>query len=344
MDAGQPALTKDRRANRFAFALAGAFLICFFTSFLLGRYPIAPWDLLRIVASRIFPLERTWPSQMETVLFRVRLPRVVAAAAIGAGLSVAGAAFQGVFRNPLASPERLGASAGAGFGAALALLCSAGALAVTAFSFAGGLVAVALVMFITSRVRSSSLLILVLAGVVVQALFTEGISFVKLVADPSNQLPAITYWLMGSLASIAPRDLLFLLPAVAAGAVPLFFLRWRLSALALGDDVARTIGVDARRLRMAAIACSTLITAACVAVSGMIGWVGLAIPHFARMLVGADYRRLLPACALAGASFLLIADNIARLATTAEIPIGILTAFVGAPFFLYLLIKEGRRL
>ena len=320
------------------------FAVCFFGSFMLGRYPIEPWTLIRVLASRVIPVTPDWPSQVETVLFNVRLPRVLMAALIGAGLSAAGAAYQGIFKNPMVSPDVLGASSGAGFGAALGLFLSFSYQGVSFLAFVLGLSAVGAVCLISSRVKYNQTLGLVLAGMMISSLFTAAVSFLKLVADPNNTLPVITYWLMGSLASIRPKDLAFAAPWIIGGIIPIYLLRWKINVLTLGEEEARCIGVNTSAVRLAVGLCATLITSAAVSVSGLIGWVGLVIPHFARMLVGSDYRKMLPASLLLGASFLLVVDNFARLLATSEIPIGILTAFVGAPFFLWLILREGNKL
>ena len=320
------------------------FAVCFFGSFMLGRYPIEPWTLIRVLASRVIPVTPDWPSQVETVLFNVRLPRVLMAALIGAGLSAAGAAYQGIFKNPMVSPDVLGASSGAGFGAALGLFLSFSYQGVSFLAFVLGLSAVGAVCLISSRVKYNQTLGLVLAGMMISSLFTAAVSFLKLVADPNNTLPVITYWLMGSLASIRPKDLAFAAPWIIGGIIPIYLLRWKINVLTLGEEEARCIGVNTSAVRLAVVLCATLITSAAVSVSGLIGWVGLVIPHFARMLVGSDYRKMLPASLLLGASFLLVVDNFARLLATSEIPIGILTAFVGAPFFLLLILREGNKL
>lgn len=320
------------------------FAVCFFGSFMLGRYPIEPWTLIRVLASRVIPVTPDWPSQVETVLFNVRLPRGLMAALIGAGLSAAGAAYQGIFKNPMVSPDVLGASSGAGFGAALGLFLSFSYQGVSFLAFVLGLSAVGAVCLISSRVKYNQTLGLVLAGMMISSLFTAAVSFLKLVADPNNTLPVITYWLMGSLASIRPKDLAFAAPWIIGGIIPIYLLRWKINVLTLGEEEARCIGVNTSAVRLAVVLCATLITSAAVSVSGLIGWVGLVIPHFARMLVGSDYRKMLPASLLLGASFLLVVDNFARLLATSEIPIGILTAFVGAPFFLWLILREGNKL
>ena len=325
-------------------AMVVLFAVCFFGSFMLGRYPIEPWTLIRVLASRVIPVTPDWPSQVETVLFNVRLPRVLMAALIGAGLAAAGAAYQGIFKTPMVSPDVLGASSGAGFGAALGLFLSFSYQGVSFLAFVLGLSAVGAVCLISSRVKYNQTLGLVLAGMMISSLFTAAVSFLKLVADPNNTLPVITYWLMGSLASIRPKDLAFAAPWIIGGIIPIYLLRWKINVLTLGEEEARCIGVNTSAVRLAVVLCATLITSAAVSVSGLIGWVGLVIPHFARMLVGSDYRKMLPASLLLGASFLLVVDNFARLLATSEIPIGILTAFVGAPFFLWLILREGNKL
>lgn len=278
---------------------------------------------------------------MATILFQVRLPRVVMACLIGSALSCAGAAFQGVFRNPMVSPDVLGASQGAGFGAALSIFLSVGYWGITLYSFLFGMVSVSLVYLIGRRVKRNPTLGLVLAGIMIGSLFSAATSFIKLMADPNNVLPAITYWLMGSLASIRVSDMMFAAPLIVVGILPIFFLQWKLNVLTMGEEEAQALGIRTGLVRIVLIVGATLCTAACVSVSGMIGWVGLVIPHFARMLVGCDYRRLLPASVLMGGSFLLAVDDVARLISTSELPIGILTAFIGAPFFLYLILRKA---
>mgnify|MGYP002730585696 FL=1 len=249
-----------------------------------------------------------------------------------------------IIKNPMVSPDVLGASSGAGFGAALGLFLSFSYQGVSFLAFVLGLSAVGAVCLISSRVKYNQTLGLVLAGMMISSLFTAAVSFLKLVADPNNTLPVITYWLMGSLASIRPKDLAFAAPWIIGGIIPIYLLRWKINVLTLGEEEARCIGVNTSAVRLAVVLCATLITSAAVSVSGLIGWVGLVIPHFARMLVGSDYRKMLPASLLLGASFLLVVDNFARLLATSEIPIGILTAFVGAPFFLWLILREGNKL
>lgn len=329
----------DRMKLRFL-ALTAFFAGAVVVSLGLGRYFIAPETVVRILFTPLFSLSPDWTPQAETVLYGVRLPRVLMGVLIGAGLSCAGAVYQSVFQNPLVSPDLLGASAGSGLGAALGLYMELGYIAVSVCAFSFGLFAVATVVLIASRVRGNPVLGLLLSGIMVASLCTAGISFLKLVADPANTLPVITYWLMGSLASIRPQDILFAAPPILLGTSCLLLLRWRINVLSVGDEEAQTMGVPVRRVRGAAILCATFVTAACVSVSGMIGWVGLVVPHLARSLVGGDCRRSIPASILMGGAFLPIADDFSRMLATSEVPIGILTAFAGAPFFLYLILRE----
>ena len=331
-----------RYARRFAL-LGAAFLAVLLASLLLGRYALSPRQLLHMLWTKVTGGAADWPLSDDKEVFAVRLPRVAAAALVGAALAVSGAAYQGMFRNPMVSPDILGASTGAGFGAAVAILLGAGYFGISAAAFCCGLLAVAAAWLVSRLSRTNQTVALILAGVMISSLFSAGTSCVKLVADTQQQLPAITYWLMGSLSSIKDKDVVFLAIPVALGMIPLFFLRWRMNLLTVGEEEAQSMGVNTRRLRGAVIVCATLLTSASVAVSGMIGWVGLVIPHFCRMLFGYDYRRLIPAGALFGAAFLLAVDDIARLVTTGELPLGILTAFVGAPLFLYLIATGGGR-
>ena len=331
-----------RYARRFA-VLGAVFLAVLLGSLLVGRYALSPGQLVHMLWTWISGGAADWPISDDKVVFAVRLPRVAAAALVGAALAVSGAAYQGMFRNPMVSPDILGASTGAGFGAAVAILLGAGYFGISAAAFCCGLLAVAAAWLVSRLSKADQAVALILAGMMISSLFSAGTSFVKLVADTQQQLPAITYWLMGSLSSIKDKDVVFLAIPVALGMIPLFFLRWRMNLLTVGEEEAQSMGVNTRRLRGAVIVCATLLTSASVAVSGMIGWVGLVIPHFCRMVFGYDYRRLIPAGALFGAAFLLAVDDIARLVTTGELPLGILTAFVGAPLFLYLIATGGGR-
>ena len=336
-------MNEIEKKHRKTVHIMGVILIlCVFASFLLGRYPVPLGELMGILGSKLgLPIEKSWTDQMEAAVWNIRLPRVVMSVLVGACLASAGASYQGVFQNPMASPDILGASAGAGFGAALAILLGASSVGITVGAFAASLVTVALVFTVSRHARGDRVLGLVLAGIMVSSLFQSGTSFLKLVADPNNQLPQITYWLMGSLSGVKWGDILFVLLPMLAGLFPLLALRWQLNVITMGDDEARAMGVNAPRIRLWIVICSTLATASAVSVSGMIGWVGLVIPHMMRRLVGSDYRFLMPASMLGGGIFLLVVDNVSRNATTAGIPIGILTAFIGAPFFLWLITGKG---
>lgn len=306
-----------------------------------GRYYVAPETVVKILLTKVIPVESTWKEFDYSVVIQIRLPRVALAALVGAALSIAGASFQGIFGNPLASPDALGVSSGAGFGAALALLMFHELLAVQLMALGFGIAAIGGT-FLLSRVhKGRQVLMLILAGVVVSTFFQSLISLIKYIADPDSKLPTITYWLMGSLAAASYRDLVIAAIFIAGGVLVLMLVRWRINLLSLNEDEARSMGVNVARLRWIVIAASTLVTAATVSTCGFIGWVGLVIPHAARMLVGSDYRAILPASLSLGAVYMLVIDMIARTATAAEIPLSILTAIAGAPFFGYLLKKTG---
>lgn len=315
-------------------------IFIFILSFAVGKYPVSPGELLKILIAQVVPLEQTWSDTVETVIFQIRLPRICAAILVGAALSTAGAAYQGMFKNPLVSPDILGASSGAGFGAALGIFLSLNMVGVQFMAFLGGLLAVGLTYAISIRIRHDSTLALVLAGIMIGSLFSAAISLIKYIADPYDTLPAITFWLMGSLASINQHDVYMALAPILLGGVLLNLLRWRLNVMAMGEEEARVLGINTTLMKTIVIVCCTFMTAAAVSISGMIGWVGLVIPHFARMIVGPNYQVLLPASILLGGAYLLFVDDLARLLATIEIPLGILTALIGVPFFLYLLLKN----
>ncbi|MBR4703614.1 MAG: iron ABC transporter permease [Oscillospiraceae bacterium] len=333
-------------------------IVLIFVSFLLGRYPVSPGPLLGVCLHKllrglggllapVFPAAGSWgitpfwDGNMEAVAWNIRLPRILLSCLVGCCLSTAGASYQGVFQNPMASPDLLGATNGAAFGAALAILLGGNSRIITLSAFCFSILTVAAAFLISRVAGGKRVLTLVLAGIMVGSLFSAGTSFIKLVADPSNQLPEITYWLMGSLSGARWNEVGLAVIPMLIGLLPLLLLRWRVNVLTLGDDEARTMGVNAGRVRLLVILCATLITAASVAVSGMIGWVGLVIPHLSRKLVGNDYRYLMPASMLFGAAFLLAVDDVSRNLMALEIPIGILTAFVGAPFFIWLITRKG---
>lgn len=330
-----------QRSKRKLIILFIVLIITIFISFQLGRYPISPKMLFRSLFAIITNNTDTIPKEVLTVLLKIRVPRILSAILIGAALSMSGSSYQALFQNPMVSPDILGASQGAGFGAALGLLWYFSYQTTALMAFVIGLTAVFIAYMISTKFKVDRILGLVLSGMMVGSIFSSMISFIKLVADPDNTLPAITYWLMGSLASIRNADVKLVFIPILIGIVLTLSIRWKMNLLTMGEDEARSMGVNTKMTRIIIVFASTLMTAACVSVSGMIGWVGLVIPHFARMVVGNDYRYVLPASGLIGAIFLLIVDNLARNLTTAEIPLGILTSFVGAPLFIYLILKRG---
>jgi len=321
----------------------GLFVVGVLVAFTVGRYPVTLAALIEVLVARLAGRETALPPAVENVVLLVRGPRVVAAALVGAALAVAGTAFQGIFRNPLVSPDILGASSEAALGAVLGIYFSLGVIGIEGLAFAGGLVAVAAVYVIGSLLRSRDpILVLVLTGVVVGALLGAGVGLVKYLADPYNQLPAMTFWLLGSLAATTVSDLLPLSGPVVVGTIVLIALRWRLNVMSLPEDEARALGLATGPFRIAIVAAATLVTSASVATSGVISWVGLVVPHLARALVGPDFPRLIPTAALLGGGYLLFIDTIARTAAPVEIPLGILTAVIGTPFFIWLLADMQR--
>ncbi|GAU82350.1 iron ABC transporter permease [Bosea sp. BIWAKO-01] len=323
------------RGTLFAFGLLALGVVL---AFALGRFPVGPGDLLRILWAEVSGQPSGLPPQLETVIWNIRGPRVIAAMLCGAALAVAGTAFQGLFRNPLVSPDILGASSGAALGAVVGIYFSLGIVGIQLGAFIGGLIAVGAVYVVGSAIRRGDpVLALVLTGVVIGSLLGAGIGLVKYWADPYNQLPAMTFWLLGSLAGTAKADLLPLLGPVALGSVVLIALRWRMNVMSLPEEEARALGLNTGPLRVAIVAAATMVTAASVAAAGIIGWVGLVVPHLARFLVGPDFGKLVPTAAILGGGYLLIIDTLARTIGPVETPLGILTAVIGTPFFIWLL-------
>src|SRR5271165_7142606 len=319
-----------RRSVMPGFAIAvGVLLAGLLAAFTIGRYPVGISDLIDVLASKALGHRTQVSPAVESVVLQVRGPRVLAALLIGAALALAGTAFQGLFRNPLVSPDILGASSGAALGAVVGIYFSLGVLAIEAAAFVGGLAAVGCVYVIGSALRARDpIIILVL---------TAGVGLVKYLADPYNQLPAMTFWLLGSLSATTAPDLVPLFGPIAIGAMVLVALRWRMNVMSLPEEEARALGVATGPLRAAIVAAATLVTSASVAAAGIIGWVGLVVPHLARSLVGPDFARLLPAAAILGGGYLLLIDTLARTMAEVEIPLGILTAVIGTPFFIWLL-------
>ncbi|AQR95490.1 FecCD family ABC transporter permease [Clostridium saccharoperbutylacetonicum] len=336
-----------RKVNKEKFIRIGFLLlpiITFIVSITIGRYSITIQELITLVFSKLKGIDSNLSSNIETIFFNVRLPRIISAMLIGGALSASGASYQGVFRNPMVSPDILGASAGAGFGAGLGILLSFNVVGIQITSFIFGLGAVTLAYLISSIIerKSNTILTLILSGMVISTLFQSLLSLIKYVADPTSKLPAITFWLMGSLSSINMSDLILLIIPIILGLLPLILLRWKLNVLSFGEDEAKSMGVDTIKIRFIVIFASTIMTSAVVSISGMIGWIGLVIPHLSRLIAGPDYKKLIPVSISLGSSFLLIVDNISRSLFSMELPIGILTSMIGAPFFIYLLFN-GRK-
>lgn len=312
-------------------------------SLMLGLYEIRVETVIRALLSLIVPQAAEGiPSTELTLILRIRLPRILSAALIGAALASTGAAFQGIFKNPLVDSNLLGVTSGAGFGAAIALLLGGTSLIVQGSAFAFGLLAV-LVAYAGSRLYSSApLIVLTLMGILIGSFFTSLTALTKYVADPLNTLPAITFWLLGGLTGVTWNSLPLLALITLGGSAFLWAIRWRLNILSLGDAEATALGMNPARLKLLIILCATLMTAAAVAVGGVIGWIGLVIPHAARLLVGADHKALIPTSLALGASFLLLIDNISRTLLPAEVPLGILTGLVGVPILIVLLRRSQR--
>ena len=331
---------RARLAAPLALAILAAALVL---ALCVGRIALPPTTVLAALAQGLGLVDGGVDARAMTIVWKIRMPRVLCAAAIGTALAMAGSAYQALFRNPLAAPDLLGVSAGAALGAVAAIVAGFSVLLIQAFAFLGGLAAVTLVVLIAAATRGHDpALTLVLAGVALGALLGAGVALLKVLADPYNQLPAITFWLLGSLTGATLADLRAALPPVAAALTILWLLRWRINVLALGEEEARALGVAPGRLRLAVIAAATLATAAAVALAGIVGWVGLLVPHAARLLVGPDFRRLLPVAAAGGAAFLVLADTLARSLAAIEVPLGVVTAVAGAPVFLWLLSRSAR--
>ncbi len=306
----------------------------------MGQYEIAPGHVISILFSGIFPHESAWTDTMYRVVMYSRLPRVIAAVAVGASLALAGAAYQGVFRNPLVSPDLLGVSHGACVGAAVSILLGLGHAGNVVLAFVGGVVAVVITVLFPTLINKRSTISLVLSGVIVGGFFSSVLGLLKYVADPDTELAEITYWQLGSLSKVKADSLYVILPIMAAAGLVLWLFRWRINVISLGDREAKTLGIDLQKERGILILCSTLLTAAAICVSGTIGWIGLIMPHLARMLVGQDNQKVIPVSGLLSGIFLIVVDTTARNLTGAEIPLGIITGFIGTPFFAFVLLKQ----
>ena len=339
-------LNEIKESNKKSFvAIAIVVLLLIATmliSFNVGRYSVSIDNVIKILFKDVFHFERTWQDVYETIVWNVRMPRIIAAVLVGAALAVAGATYQGLFRNPMVSPDILGASAGASVGACFMMLINQNGIIIQLASFVFGLVAVALTYSLSKTISKStdSVLMLVLCGLIVTTLFQAFVSIIKYVADTDSQLPEITYWLMGSIAKVTYKDILFFGIPFLVGTIPIMLIRWQLNVMSFGEDEAKAMGINVRQIRLICIICSTLLTAGVVSIAGTVGWVGLMIPHLVRFIVGPNNDKLLPMSFFVGALFMLIVDNVCRSALAYEIPLGVLTSLLGAPFFILILYKN----
>jgi len=335
-----------RKERRILIALFIILIATMLVSLTIGRYGVPLDQIFDIFMQRITGREISEANtEANLVLFIIRIPRILLTIMVGAALSASGAAFQGVFKNPMVSPDILGVSSAAGAGAALAILIGVSSIGVNIVAFVFGIGAVLLVMLLAKAVGrgSNTLLVMVLSGVVVSSIFRAMTSLAKYIADADNKLPEITFWLMGSFAkSGSNRNVIIMLIALILGAVPLLALRWRMNVLSFGEEEAKAMGININRMRIVIVACSTLLTASSVCLCGSIEWVGLIMPHITRLIVGPNYRILLPAAMLGGSIFMLVVDNFCRAIIPGELPVGIITSLIGAPLFIYMLFK-GRR-
>ena len=332
---------KDIKKWIFYSSLIAGPILCIFVSLLIGRYPLDATTVFVVILNKLGFGSYSIEEMAASIVWDIRLPRALLGVLVGASLAVSGAAFQGVFRNPLVSSSILGVSSGAGFGAALAILLFNQTIMIYLFAFGFGILAVVLSYFIGKTYNTTPTVMLVLGGTIVSSVFSALISLVKYMADPYDQLPKITFWLMGSLASASYKDIMIAGIPMVLGIIGLISIRWRINILSMGDKEARALGVNLGLLKGILIVSATLATAGAVCVSGVIGWVGLIIPHISRMLVGNDNRLLIPTSISIGACYLVMVDNISRSLTGSEIPLGILTAIIGAPFFVYLLKRKA---
>lgn len=319
--------------------LCAAFVVVFICSLSLGTYHIAPLDVVALIAGLPTSESLQDAAMAHSLIWDVRIPRVCAAALIGAGLSCAGAVFQGLFRNPLASPYTLGVSNGAGFGAALAIVLSANALGIQFTSIACGLVAVLLTFLIAAQGKKSTVT-LILSGMLIGSLFASLVALLKFCADPTEKLPQIVYWLMGSLSGITSASLLSILPFYCICLLLILLLRWRINVLSMGDTTAASFGIHVARERGIIICAASVLTALLVSIAGIIGWIGIVVPHLSRMLIGPNFKQLIPTSCVLGGAYLIIIDDICRCATALEIPLGVITGIVGVPLFLYFIRKK----
>ena len=338
-----PAKTRGKKwpVNLALFALL---LLLILICLCVGKYSISPGECIHILIGKLFGLDPSWDGMDEKLLMGVRFPRTMATVIVGAALALSGAVYQGIFRNPLVSPDFLGVSSGACVGAAIAILMALPAMSVQVCAFFGGILAVSLTVFIPRMLRTDSNIMLVLAGIIVSGAMTSVLGFIKYIADPQTELAAITYWQLGSFAYVDNKAVLSVLPLSIIAAAILLAMAWWINILSLGEQEARSLGANVTFLRGLCIVCSTVLTAGAVCVAGTIGWIGLVIPHFGRMIIGSDHRALLPAACLIGGIFMLLVDTVTRIIGPAEMPVSILTGLIGAPVFAWLLYRQRTNL
>lgn len=323
--------------------LALLFLVAaFIISMCLGRYHLSPLGIIKIIANTFGTHFDLGPgaTTMEKIFWQIRLPRTLLVMVVGMGLGISGTVFQAVFRNPLVSPDILGVSSGAGFGAALAIMViGGGQVTLQLLAFVFGMAGVFISFAIARRPRADSIIVLVLSGIIVSALFSAGLALMKYIADPYEKLPAIVFWTMGSFNTVRWPDLAYPVPIVVIGLVLLTVFSWRLNLLSLGEEEAMSLGVNVKRTRFLFLFTSTLMVASSISVCGIISWLALVVPHIGRYIVGSDHKVLAPFSAMAGGGLLLLMDTLARTILPAEIPISIITSLIGAPFLAYLLVR-----
>jgi len=326
------------------FILASVLVLLFVSTVVIGRFELGALEALRIIFSRILPITPTWSELSDIVVMQIRLPRVVGAMLIGSALATAGATYQGLFRNPMASPDFLGVTSGASIGAALAIILELPFFQVQFFALIGGIIATLFTISIPKILKNDSTIVLILSGIVVSGLFRSLMSILRYIAEPQTALPAIVFWQMGSLANVTQSEAMAISIPIIICFIVALRISWWLNIMSLGELQASIVGANYKFYRRIGILTSTVLAVLSVAIAGEVGWVGLAIPHLSRLLVGVDNKKLMPVCMLCGAIFMLIVDTLARSLTTAEIPLGVLTGFIGAPFFMALIYKQKTRL
>lgn len=337
-------MKKTKRSWPVQLLLFLCMLVCIVLAACVGKYPVSPEESLNIMLSALLGKTGNASEMTVNVVLGLRVPRILASVIVGGALSMSGAAYQGIFKNPLVSPDFLGVSSGACIGAAVAILLSLSATYISVLAFVFGIVAVLITVAIPAIMRNRSNVMLVLSGIIVGTAMSSILGFIKYIADPNTQLASITYWTMGSFSYITLADLLAILPIIAIPAIILFLMSWWIDVLSMGEEEARTLGARVGLIRGITIICATLLTAASVCIAGTISWVGLIVPHFGRMTVGPSNRRLLPMCALLGGLFMLAVDTLTRTIGTTEMPVSILTGVLGAPIFCWLLFRQRREL